>query len=452
MFWTAPGLFRPGMDAMTYGALAKHVLETGDWARLHYSSGAYADFFQHPPLGIWMMALTFKIFGTADWVLKVLPSLFGAATVVGIYAWGFRIRGEWFAFVASFILLTSTRFAKFSRELMLDPFLAGFSVFALLALLFGIESKDSRKRAALTTIGGLLIGAAFLSKGLFAFAPLAAGIMILASHRKFKLLPFWLAGSILPVLLWFIFGGANEYLHRYYIEHVAGRVGHHSIEEHLEPIRNLTRVYWPWLPFFFYGGYRIIRVRGLAVLRSWEGAGLLAALGFLGGFCLVASFLEQYHTSFYPFAALVVAYPLTEGRIGAALNRARNGIVRGIAGIAAVVLVVAVVYPAGFTTGEYKNPIRIILKHAATDCHPATHRRILISDSVAEIWYALSTGTWNTPWDAVSGPVSLTPSTAKSDVLLAGAADTPAAGWEKTGIEESGLRIFALAGVYSGGG
>jgi len=246
MFWTAPTYFRPGMDSMTYGAIAKHILETGEWARLHYSGQAYPDFFQHPPLGIWMMAFSMKFLGTADWVLKVTPSLFGAIACAGIYYWGKKIRGEWFAFIATFILLTSTRFSKFSRDLMLDPFLATFSVLGLIALVIGVEKKKN----AFTLVGGFCIGAAFLSKGLFAFAPFIAGVLILAAHRRFLTLPIWVLGTATPLILWFIFGGANEYLHRYYVEHVAGRVGQHSLSEHFEPIRNLLRVYWPWFPIF----------------------------------------------------------------------------------------------------------------------------------------------------------------------------------------------------------
>jgi 4-amino-4-deoxy-L-arabinose transferase-like glycosyltransferase len=44
------------MDAMTYGALAKNILSTGDWKVLHYTPSAYADFYQHPPLVMWLIS------------------------------------------------------------------------------------------------------------------------------------------------------------------------------------------------------------------------------------------------------------------------------------------------------------------------------------------------------------------------------------------------------------
>lgn len=441
MFWTAPTYFRPGMDSMTYGALAKHILETGDWARLHYSAQAYSDFFQHPPLGIWIMAFSMKFLGTDDWVLKVIPSLFAALSCGGIYCWGTKIRGPWFGFMATFVLLTSTRFAKYSQDLMLDPFLATFSVFGMITLLLGIEKKKN----SFSLIGGLLIGAAFLSKGLFAFAPLFAGILVLAARRQYRSIGLWVLGAATPLILWYIFGGANEYLHRYYTEHVAGRVGAHSLREHFAPIENLLILYWPWLPFFIFGAYRVVKAHGLRTLHTWEGAALLTSLGFLGGFCLVGSFLEQYHASFYPFAALITAYPLTEGRIGAVLARSREKIYVGLAVIVMIAGIAAIINPAGFTTTEYKNPIRVIIKRAAHECVLRIDHRILISQSVAEIWYALSMGTWNTPWDVVSGPATLTPEAARADLLLAGSADRPGREWEDTRITESGLKIYMRA-------
>ncbi len=465
MYWTAPHLYRPGMDAMTYGAVAKHILETGEWARLHYSAQAYADFFQHPPLGIWMMAISMKVLGTADWVLKVLPSLIGASVCTAIYYWGKKvaesrvvlapntsspaIRPEMYGFIAALVLLTSTRFVKYSTELMLDPFLVGFSVFGLILL----------ARSALVVspyLGGLMIGAAFLSKGLFAFAPFVTGLVFISAKyfsketragESFRKGSLWILGTATPFILWFIFGGANEYLYRYYVEHVAGRIGSYTLREHFEPLRNLFILYWPWIPFYFYGAYRILRANGLRALARWEGLALVTSMAFMGGFVLVASFLEQYNTSFYPFAAVVVAYPLSEGRIGEWLFRAREKILLGLLLVIIGVGIFSIIRPAQFTNSEFRNPIRIALKRAARECTPVVDQRIMISTTVSEIWYTLAMGAWNTPWDAYSGQATMTPAEARSDILLAAASDLVGAGWMPTSIRESGLVVYSRDGV-----
>lgn len=160
MFWSDVRTFRPGMDPMVYGTLARHILASGDWSTLHYTKQAYTNFYLHLPLPFWMMAISMKgvefFFGEAasnsDVVLKLLPSLVSASTVIAIYLWAKRIRGEGFAVLAAAILLTSTRFAKYSNTFMLDPFLAAFSVWAVYFAV--VLRENGRYRADLALASG----------------------------------------------------------------------------------------------------------------------------------------------------------------------------------------------------------------------------------------------------------------------------------------------------------
>ena len=80
--------YQPGMDAMTCGALARHISLTHDWWRLHYATQAYADFYQHPPLGMRATALVFKWVGAWDLSAKILPHLAALGTVVAVVLFG----------------------------------------------------------------------------------------------------------------------------------------------------------------------------------------------------------------------------------------------------------------------------------------------------------------------------------------------------------------------------
>lgn len=443
MFWADVVSYRPGMDSMTYGAVAKHMLTTGDWAVPHYTTQAYSNFFQHPPLALWMMAITMKVFGTTgDWVLKLLPALMGGLCAFGVYLWGRRIRGANFAFVATLVLLTSTRFAKYSKGFMLDPFLATFSLWAVY---FACRSRMELVRGAiLAAISGLLVSAAFLSKGLFAFAPLSTvlflyGIDVAEKRSGTSRVFSFIGGLLAPVLLWFLFGDAANYLSHYYAEHVAGRLGGHSFREHLGPLYNLAKVYWPWLPFFIVGLWKAIKVFHLEEKRE-ETAIAFTAIAFIGGFTLVASFLEQYHTATYPFAALVAAMG-----IPTLSDRGRKAVERVLLVVSVAFLFNAVFRPYSMQGTEHKNPIRIILKEARARCTDSNIQRIAISTGIAEIWYALAMGSWNTDWDPYSTKPDRTPEESGAELLLAARSDVITTGWVPSGVESEGLRIYRSA-------
>ncbi|MBC7384589.1 MAG: glycosyltransferase family 39 protein [Cryobacterium sp.] len=424
---------------MTYGALAKHILSTNDWATLHYTDQAYANFYQHPPLAIWMMALTMKIFGTGDWVLRLLPAVVSGIGIVGVYLWGKKIRGEWFAFTTAFILLTSTRYLKYSKGFMLDPFLSTFSIWSIYLTILAIEKKSSRFASA----AGALLTAALLSKGLFAFAPLALSFFLFS--RSTRLAAGYLLGVSVPLTLWFYFGHAQHYIARYYIEHVSERVGHHTFSEHLAPMINLGKVYWPWLPFYIFGIYQLAKkyasLPNLKSASNPETVAGFASLFFLGGFVLVASFLEQYHTSFYPFAALVVAFALPEGR-----ESTQKKIVYGLYAVLVCVSTAMLIQPTSFHGTEAQHPMRIALKSAREKCASPEVHRIAISTGVAEIWYALAMGTWNTDWDAFSTGPGASPGAARSQLLLASVHDSLDSRWKGTGIKSGEFEIFQPIG------
>ncbi|MBS1962190.1 MAG: glycosyltransferase family 39 protein [Bdellovibrionales bacterium] len=451
MFWSDLAAFRPGMDSMTYGAISRHMALHGDWFVPHYTTQAYPNFFQHPPFALWMMALSMKLFALiggpetlyADWVLKALPALIAGLCAIGVYLWGKRIRDESFAFLATLVLLTSTRFAKYSKGFMLDPFLATFSLWGVYAAC--LARKKPSNGTGLAALAGLSIAAAMLSKGLFAFGPLAVilavyGLDLIQLRSGTVRIVAFLAGLGLPLAAWFVFGDASNYLHHYYSEHVADRIGPHPLIDHFAPIINLAKVYWPWLPFFAIGCWRVLRNWKDESKRDELAIGL-TALAFVGGFCVVASFLEQYHTATYPFAALVAAIGFPS-----AWEKFRAGTEKILLAVCLGFFVFLLLNPYSMQGTEYKNPIRLALKEADRRCADPAIRRITISTGVAEIWYALAIGGWNTRWDPHSAPATELPKNG-SQLLLAAANEHVPSAWTPAGIEAEGLRLYRATDI-----
>src|SRR5690242_16231992 len=91
LFWGESWEAQFGMDSMTYASLARHIISTGDWWALHYSTQAYQNFYQHPPLGVWVLAGVFRLTGNISEVTaKITPFIFCLGTLLITIRWGRR--------------------------------------------------------------------------------------------------------------------------------------------------------------------------------------------------------------------------------------------------------------------------------------------------------------------------------------------------------------------------
>lgn len=444
IFWNGTGEFRPGMDSMTYGALAKNILKTGDWLTLHYSNQAYSNFYQHPPLGMWLAAIVFSLFGATDVTQKIVPNFFAFAAIGGVGFWLSRTKGFWAGIWASLILLTSVRFTKYSIGLMLDPIQAGLMVWAAVASYFSFTSKS--KSVSWACLSGFLLALGFLAKGVPVFAVFGVllGVTLVARQWKEGAATFF--SFVVPLAVWILFAKGGVYLERYWAESVSGRIGGVSFLDRFGAVKNLFKVYWPWLPFFFYGLFCVFREAGTALkkknIAKWivqpSSVAALAVLAILCGFTYSGHFLEQYNVIFYPFAALVVA-DATYQRVG----KYQNGIMAFLGVFALFYATLLASFPIHVQGTEYKNPIRVALKRIASECDPSV-KRIHVSTSVAEIWYATAMALWNTEWDAFSGPVTIPSAASGSQILLASVHDQPSdPKWKRSLIEEAQLRVYS---------
>lgn len=466
ILWNGSGEFRPGMDSMTYGALAKNILKTGDWNVLHYSEQAYSDFFQSPPLMIWLMALFFSVFGASDLTLKILPNLMALATVAGVVLWGGLISRHasnpraasaglavpWAGFVAGFVLLASVRYTKYSVGLMLDVPLAFFLTWAGLFLVLSFSSSregflgKSALRPWFPVLSGLCFALAFLSKGMPAlvfigvFAVLSFSALLLVPKSE-RMLPgaFFLnslkvgIGAGLIFALWFGFADGDRYLQRYWSDSVRARMGGATWDSHFAPIFNLMKVYWPWLPFFIWGAYKAFgkayqRVSGVGVFQRLgrallqpQGVAVLFSCAIVTGFILGGHFLEHYMVPFYPFAAVVVS-----SAVAPWLEKKAQPILRWLWGVALVYACLLAALPIHVQGKEYLNPVRILLKRAAAECgrpgvegaQPRPVRSLHISTDVADLWWGLAVGLWYTPWETQVSPIGKIQATSDDALLL----------------------------------
>jgi 4-amino-4-deoxy-L-arabinose transferase-like glycosyltransferase len=457
ILWNSSWEFRPSMDSATYGALAKHVLTTGDWKRLHYGAQAYADFYQHPPLAIWLTALVFKVFGATDLTSKILPNIVALGTIIGVVTWGRSLRSEWTGFVAGFVLLASVRFTKYSVGLLLDTPMTFFLVWGGLAQLRAVNAigeSRARKAVAYGAATGISFFLAFLSKGMPAIAlpcvfAICGSAICIARPSRLGLTAAATAAALLCTAsgfaLWFWLGDGLLYLQEYWHQSVQGRVGGASWESHLAPLSNLLRVYWPWLPFYLWGliaAYRQLRTKKLEAFSNTSFVAAFFSISILGGFVTSGHFLEHYLVPFYPFAAVIVAMI-----VAPKLEAIQAGFLKFFLTFGLVYAMILATLPIHVHGVEYRNPVREILKRAPAECSSKHIQVIHISNKVADIWLGLAMGLWYTPWDArVADASGIVPNN-KAEILIATTSETLHADWERTKLMLGDFILFQKQGA-----
>ena len=117
-------------DDAFYAQKAKEIWQTGSWMTLHYAG---APAFENPPGFIWLVALSYKIFGVNDFGAIFPSALFGVLTMVLVYFFGRSLFGAGTAPVAAFVMATTLYFIKYARHAMIDVTLSFFVTAALLA-------------------------------------------------------------------------------------------------------------------------------------------------------------------------------------------------------------------------------------------------------------------------------------------------------------------------------
>lgn len=172
-------------DEAWYGQISKELLTSNNFLNLTFNQQPYYD---HPPLGFWLIALSEKIFGVNEFGVRAASAFFGLATLIAMYILGTALFHKSVGLSAALAIISSPWFALRSRSGDLDIFLTFFFVLTTLLAIKG------RKKLLLISFSLLL-----LTK---TSAPLTLIPTLLFLVPK--LWPFLVAGFI-PISIWFLF-------------------------------------------------------------------------------------------------------------------------------------------------------------------------------------------------------------------------------------------------------
>jgi len=153
---------------------AKETLETGQFEVF------YPDNFGREGLHIWLVSLSFKIFGTQPWSLRLVSALIGILTVLGLYLLAKELFSQKVALISSFFLAVSFWHINFSRigyRAILVPFILCFCFYFLLKAI-------RQNRLFYFIIAGIFFGLGFYTYIAFRLAVLLLGVVSLLAIWK----------------------------------------------------------------------------------------------------------------------------------------------------------------------------------------------------------------------------------------------------------------------------
>lgn len=198
---TTTGMF---MDGLIYSNISTNMAEgVGSFWHPVYTATHHPDFYEHPPLALGLLALFYKVLGTHIWVTKLymaLTMLLCAWLTVRLWV---RIGGKrenaWMPLLLWTLMPTVTHFAN---QCLLENTMVLFDLGAILLLL------RSERKALNGLLAGLLLAAAFLTKGFTGLFPLVLPLLLWLFDRKnlsFKAMLAqsicMLAGMLLPLVV-----------------------------------------------------------------------------------------------------------------------------------------------------------------------------------------------------------------------------------------------------------
>lgn len=303
------------LDGPHRASMARNIVESGISFPPYYQGQPLPD---HPPLYIWSIATTFKLFGYSDAAANFPGRLGAVLTALLIALLALKLGcGARTALAAVFILCTTRDFILGSTRGYIEPML---DVFFYGGFWFALDFRQSKRVGAAAAAGVCVFSAAF-TKGPVAlwplvFYPLVLGWRMQALQTRRALVAYVLAIAACVALwaLWVESRGDWIYWKQYWQVQVLGSaVGGRTYAQNYEPfffLNIFAHYYWPWLPVLLWAIGKSVKSLG----RGFEEKDFLFifGLGFVAGFSLMRFKFWYYVSPAYPAFSLFMAASFSE--------------------------------------------------------------------------------------------------------------------------------------------
>lgn len=313
----------PPVDGTVRATLARNIIDSGAWWPLQYEGHVFVD---HPPLYVWLTALSFKFFGVQDFSALIVPRAFAFGTVLATAAIAIEAGlGVATALLAVLVLCLTRDFVLSSVRGYIEPLL---SFFFYTGLWFVLRQKHTRHYWP-SFFAAICTGLGFFAKGPVALWPTVFFSILLGwngqtAGRRWKY--FWtyfgtLVGFLALWAGWITIAGQWPVWHEYFEKQLVGSAlegrGGAQTREPFFFAKILLKFYWPWLPLLLWSGIRFLRKLlnlNLSRFTSYNALFAIFGFGFVGGFSLMTWKFWYYIAPAYPAFALWIAANLMDSR------------------------------------------------------------------------------------------------------------------------------------------
>ena len=162
---------------------ALEILESNDWIVLKYA-GEPDLWNTKPPLGAWLIALSFKMFGINEFALRFWSAFSAVIIIIIVYLFGKEIKNRVVGIIAAILLLVNKGFIGYhgARTGDYDVLVTLFIISSM--YLFYLYIKKKEKRLLIYT--SISIALAVLVKGIIGMFPLAIIFIYICHSKSFK--------------------------------------------------------------------------------------------------------------------------------------------------------------------------------------------------------------------------------------------------------------------------
>lgn len=243
-------------DETRYGEIPHEMIVTGHWADPHLVGLRY---FEKPPLGYWLNAISLKVFGENNFAVRLPTAL--AAGLSAWFVWLLLIRlgyTQGTALTAAAIYLSMTEVLLVGTIAVLDTPFSMFLTGAMVLFYLGVHDPQRRRERLFLLSSGIFFGLAFLTKGFLAVVLpgliLFVYFLVQKRYTLFKKSLLVAGIGLFTILPWAIIIGIREPdFWRYFImvEHIRRFLEPNA--QHPEPfyffVMYLPAMAFPWLAF-----------------------------------------------------------------------------------------------------------------------------------------------------------------------------------------------------------
>ena len=173
-------------DEQTYSQWAFHMVKSGDYLT-PWAFGGDAIWIGKPPLTMWLMSLSYQLFGVSNFSSRLISAIFGSLSLVLVFYLGKKLYNSFVGFLSAVILGTFATFYEFARRAMTD---VPFIFFVVGSLYFFVLSENPAKKGKINwyaVLSGIFFGLALMTKQIQALLiPLIIFIYLILTRRTVR--------------------------------------------------------------------------------------------------------------------------------------------------------------------------------------------------------------------------------------------------------------------------